>query len=257
MIYKIRTTLILSTAALGITAGGLFGQNTIEKVLVGDTTVTLINGYKGTQLLPKPVRTVVYSFNVPADLVTLDHSPAARILSHDPIAHMKGDAGRNDSQDSVASHVQAAFSEKLVQELNKTSIPAVSPGIGGTDNPPVSTLVVRGDFTGVKLGNETKRMMIGFGRGASDVKAHAIVSLITGGGPILLAEFDLKSESGKKPGAAATMGVGSAAGSVAASAVVDGKATVEGDASRMAKAVAKQIESIMVAQQWVVAGPQR
>jgi hypothetical protein len=67
----------------------------------------------------------------------------------------------------------------------------------------------------------------------------------------LLSEFDLDSESGKKPGAAATMGVGSAAASVGTSTAADSKASVEGDTTRMAKAVATEIEDLKVAQQWI------
>jgi len=39
--------------------------------------------------------------------------------------------------------------------------------------------------------------------------AHVTVALTTEGQPLVPSEFNLKSESGKKPGAAATMGVGS------------------------------------------------
>ncbi len=88
--------------------------------------------------------------------------------------------------------------------------------------------------------------MIGFGRG--DVQARVTVSLTTGTQPIVLSVFHLKSASGKKPGVAATMGVGSAAGSVATGSVGDKRATVEADASRMAKALAKQIEELMAFQ---------
>jgi Domain of unknown function (DUF4410) len=102
--------------------------------------------------------------------------------------------------------------------------------------PVLRALNVRGDFTDVNLSNKTKRMIIGFGRDASDVKAHVVASLIGAEGPIVLAEFELRSQSGKKPGAAATMGIGGAAASVAASGAMDGKAAVERDTARMAKA---------------------
>lgn len=88
-------------------------------------------------------------------------------------------------------------------------------------------------------------------RGASDVRAHVIVSLTAPSSPVLLAEFDLESANGKKPGAAATMGVGSVATSVRTSAATDSKASVEGDTTRMAKMVATEIEDIMVVQQWI------
>jgi hypothetical protein len=61
----------------------------------------------------------------------------------------------------------------------------------------------------------------------------------------------MKSESGKKPGAAATTGVGSTATRIATGNVGDNKVTVESDASRMAKAVVKQIEELMAAQKWI------
>jgi hypothetical protein len=96
-------------------------------------------------------------------------------------------------------------------------------------------------------------MMIGLGRGASDVKAHVIVSLATSVAPVTIAEFDITSESGKKPGAAATMGAGSVAAGAAAGGSTDNKATVEGDTIRMAKAVAKEIENIMAKQDWIAA----
>jgi Domain of unknown function (DUF4410) len=105
--------------------------------------------------------------------------------------------------------------------------------------------------TAVNEGNKTKRMMIRLGRGASDVQAHVVVSLVTQKGPVVLAEFNLNSQSGKKPGAAETMGVGGVATSAAFNGATDNKATVEGDTARMAKAVAKQIESAMASQGWV------
>jgi hypothetical protein len=207
----------------------------------------LLDSYKGISPLPKPAQAVLIDFKVPNNVITLDHSAAAHVLAHDPIAKMKHDEGHDESPAAVAKNVQAAFAKTFISELQKMSLPAAA----GTDNDlPVNAIVVRGDFTNVNLGNKTARMMIGFGRGASDVKAHVIVSLNTGSESILVSEFNITSASGKKPGAAATMGVGSAVASVGVAAAADGKATVEGDASRMAKAVSKQIQAIMVAQHW-------
>jgi len=47
------------------------------------------------------------------------------------------------------------------------------------------------------------------------------------------------------------MGVGSAATGVATGSVGDQRDTVEADASRMAKSVAKQIEELMAFQKWI------
>jgi hypothetical protein len=114
-----------------------------------------------------------------------------------------------------------------------------------------SDLVVAGEFVAINEGDETKRIMIGFGRGASDIKTHVTVSSVTQGHQTVVLEFNLSSESGKKPGAVATMGVGSLAVGAAAGGIGDRKSTVEADASRMAKLVAKQLEAFMADQKWI------
>jgi hypothetical protein len=50
--------------------------------------------------------------------------------------------------------------------------------------------------------------MIGLGRGASDVQAHVLISLITGTGPLFFGEFNVT-----------TMGVGSVAAGAATNTV--------------------------------------
>ena len=226
-------------------------QNAVEKILVGNTKVTMIHSYSGKDKLPKPALVTVFDFDLPIDAVTIDRSAEAHILNHDPIAHIKGDAGQASDPAAVARKVQTAFSKRLISELKKMKIPVTSANSSANSDSSAYALTVRGAFTAVKQGNMGARMMIGFGRGASDVKAHVIVTLIAPSSPVLLAEFDLESESGKKPGAAATMGVGSAAASVGTSTATDSKASVEGDTTRMAKTVATEIEDLMVAQQWI------
>jgi hypothetical protein len=93
--------------------------------------------------------------------------------------------------------------------------------------------------------------MIGFGRGGSDIKTHVTVSSFTKGNRTAVLEFDLNSASGKEPGAVATMGAGSIAVAAAVRDVGDKKGTVQADASRMAKAVAKEIQGFMITQKWV------
>jgi hypothetical protein len=96
-----------------------------------------------------------------------------------------------------------------------------------------------GEFVAINEGDETKRIMIGFGRGASDIKTHVTVSSVAQSHSTVVLEFNLSSESGKQPGALATVGVG------------DRQSTVEADACRMAKLVAKQLEAFMADQKWI------
>jgi hypothetical protein len=228
-------------------------QSDPANILVGATNVHTLSSYQGSEPLPKPDKTVIYDFAVPADAITMDRSAGARLLGHGPLARLRGEP-QDTSPEAVIEHVQASFAKAFIKELQKTSIPTERFENAGTTMP-MHTLVVSGEFTLINQGNKSKRIMIGFGRGASDVQAHVKVSLTTDKVPIVVSEFELNSASGKKPGAAATMGVGSAAGSVAGGGVGDQKETVEGDASRMANAVAKQIETLMISQKWIPAQP--
>ena len=257
MTSSFTTTVFRSMAIAAIvTATGATSkaQNAVQNFRVGNAKVTMLQSYNGSKL-PKPATTVVYNFNVPGDVITIDNSAAARVSARGPRARMHGNTGNDLDPAGVAANVQSVFSQTLVNELNKTSIPTTLGASSEASGLPANTLTVRGDFTAVNEGNKTKRVMIGLGRGASDVQAHVTVSQVTASTPIVLAEFNLNSESGKKAGAAATMGV-SGASSVATSQVTDNKDTVEGDTSRMAKAVAKEIENIMAGQGWIAAPAQ-
>ncbi len=239
----------------GANAGRAAADNAAKKLLVGDTKVEVVAKYQG-DALPKPDKVLVYDFSVPSDVISIDDSAAAKV--HRP---RKVDGADANSPEGVAQQVQASFAKALVHELQQASVPVEQVQGGDTPAPP-HVLVVQGDFTGIKQGNKTKRVLIGFGKGASDVQAHVTLSLAAEQEqqPTVLLEFNVKSRSGKKPGAAATVGAGaatlgtvsagSAAAGVAAGGVVDRAASVEADASRMAKAVAKQIADLMRSQSW-------
>lgn len=244
----------IAGAVLGACTEELEAQNSVEKFMVGSTKVTTLHSYTGMDKLAKPAQVIVYEIDVPANVVTMDHSMAGRLMDHDVIGQMKGDANHDASPQEAAAHVQAEFMKVLMSELNKMPIPATTATYKAGQTIPEGALIVRGEFTSVNLGNKSKRMMIGLGRGASDVRAHVVVSLMTKKGPVVMGDYILNSESGKKPGAAAGMGVGSAgmaAADVAMSSAEDHGSTVESDTARMAKTVAKQIEGMMTAQQWI------
>ena len=223
-------------------------QDAAAKLLAGDTQVEVVASYQGDPL-PKPYKILIVDFTVPPDVVSMDQSAAVR-LQRRRLQRREPDA--DWSTEASAKQVQAAFAETMISELQKTAVPAET--VPADDAAmPACTLMVHGEFTTINQGNKTKRMMVGFGRGASDVEAHVTVSLTTDAQPVVLSEFNLKSKSGKKPGAAAGMGVGSVAVGAAAGGVGDRKASVEADASRMARAVARQIGELMVSQKWISA----
>jgi hypothetical protein len=252
--------ILAGIASLPLTANVEAG-NAAKKLLVGDSKVEVISKYQG-EALPKPDKVLIFDFTVPDDVVSVDESPAAKLHRS-----RRGEGAQAKAEETVTRQVQASFSKALLHELQQASVPAES--APGADSPaPPNALLVRGEFTAIKEGNKTKRVLIGFGKGASDVQAHVTVSLAPSAAeqqPVVLLEFNAKSQSGKKPGAAATVGAGaatlgtasagSAAAGVAAGGVLDKAATVQADASRMAKGVAKQIAELMSSQQWAAAQP--
>jgi hypothetical protein len=238
---------IVGTAAV-IAAEAAHAQDSATKLLAGDAKVEVVASYQG-DALPKPDQIMICDFDVPADVVTMDQSATARLQRR---RLQRRDADADSSPQALAMQVQSAFARTLTSELQKLDIPAETAPADDVAIPP-RILIVHGEFTSINQGNKTKRMIIGFGRGASDVKAHVTVSLTTDAQPVLLSEFNLKSQSGKKPGAAATMGVGSVAVGAAAGGMGDRKASVEADTSRMAKAVAQQIKEAMISQKWIAA----
>jgi galactitol-specific phosphotransferase system IIB component len=230
----------------------LMAQNSAGNILSGDVKAEVLKRYSGLGALPKPDKILIQDFAVPAGETTTDESIAARL--HRTVMLRHG-VDEDSSPQVLAQQLQAAFAKTLAGELKKVNIQTVnipsqqiSSAEGHVDG---SDLVVAGEFVAINEGDETKRIMIGFGRGASDIKTHVTVSTVTQGHPTVVLELNLSSESGKKPGAVATMGVGSLAVGAAAGGVSDRKSKVEADASRMAKLVAKQLEAFMADQKWI------
>jgi hypothetical protein len=236
----------------------------------GDAKLVVVDHSSGVAL-PKPARVVIADFGVPADDITVDDSLAARLHRRLMARFGKDD---DSSPEILAQHVQAAFFDGLSAELKKVNVPSDRAGAdralasgapadgatsertasdratGDAKSASASELVVSGQFTAIDEGNKTKRELIGFGRGASDIKTHVTITSVTAGRSTLVLEFDMTSESNKQPGAAITGGSSLAVGA-AVSVVGDRKSTVEADASRMGKLVAKQVEGLVNEQKWV------
>jgi hypothetical protein len=113
--------------------------------------------------------------------------------------------------------VQDSFAKSFNSLFGKQNIVADRvPDANAISGP---ALIVQREFIVVNQGNATKRIMLGFGRGASDIRAQVVISLVSEGRKTLLLDCNINSQSGKKPGAIVGMGggtvaVGAAAGDV-------------------------------------------
>jgi hypothetical protein len=199
--------------------------------------------------LPKPERIAVYDFVVAANDVSPNNAPLSRLMRA---------VGSSQTADElkVGRSVANTLSVELVAALRDLQIP-----VERASTAPVAdrTLAIEGQFISIDEGNRLRRVAIGLGAGASDVRTHTQLYLGTPAGPRLVDEFETEAGSSRKPGAAVTMGASSAvsAGAAASRAAVGGvqaatepQDTAEADAKRTAAELAKRVKQIFVDRGW-------
>jgi|HubBroStandDraft_5_1064220.scaffolds.fasta_scaffold309035_1 hypothetical protein len=223
---------------------GAHAQTSVGNFYTGSAKVEAVEHGGSGQIVPKPAGVVIHDFAVRTSDVTLDDSVAGRLRRDRLLRH---GTDEDSTPEVLARHVQTAFYKALTEQLEKNHIVATRAADADPADPEgsASSLVLDGEFTAIDEGSKSKRVMIGFGSGASELKTHVTVSSFTAGHSVVLLALDLDSKSGKRPGALPTMGFSSLAEGAAEKAVGDKKATLDADASRMAELVAKQIENLV------------
>lgn len=237
--HAIRTSRLLrwsAPVALTVVLSAAASKNPIAHV-----DVTTVKSYDGQNPLQKPDRVIVYDFTAP-DSVKTDRLPGVP-------QRLKG-----NSKDDVEQQVEDQITDDLLKGLQKKLKSSGIPVEKGTPDmqAPSNALTVRGAVTKLDQGHRLRRGTVGLGAGASDVETDCKLSLETGGNSVLFSELTTVAKSGKKPGAAVTMGAGAAP---AVSAGVTGatahKSTAQGDSARTGSALAKHIAGLMKAQGWI------
>lgn len=208
----------------------------------GRVHIKAVETYSG-KTLQKPTSIVVYDMAVNPDEVQLNKSRLNRM-------RLRARGNTDEEKNKTAQTVVDRFSNTLVEELEKTGIPVSRASAGG--EPPDGTFAIQGDVLTIDEGNRARRMAVGLGAGASTVQVDVECFLKEPVQNVTVIKFEAVSKSSRKPGAAETMGAGAApefAGAVGG--VTEVNQSAEGDAERMAKAVAKQIKKAMSAQGWI------
>ena len=162
-----------------------------------------------------------------------------------------------DQRDAVGKQAADAFANELVEHINKLGIHAER--ATRATQAPANALVVAERFIDVDEGNRVKRLVIGFGDGASRLDAR--VEIFEAGTKLL--EFETHSDSGKMPGAAATLGAGavvtggvtavSAAGAAATGGVKAHLSAIEKLATRSGEQAAAYLSQYFGKQGWIPA----
>lgn len=218
-------------------------------------TVQTQSLYQGNSL-PRPAVVYVRDFVVaPAD-VALDSGRIARLRR----AFSGSDDG--SQQQAAAQGVVDALSDTLVADITKMGLTARRISADTVLPAGENAALVDGNIVSIDEGNRAKRVVIGFGAGASKVDAKVALTYLAPAAEQRLAEFQASGNSGSAPGMAATMGAGAAVGaaSTATSAVASGgvqtvretqSATVSHDADNIGAKIAEALRPIFTQQGWI------
>jgi hypothetical protein len=214
--------------------------------------VTSRRRYIGDEKLPKPGRVIVYDFAAtPGDI------PADAAISGQ---YQRYATPQTTEQIQLGRQLSDMVARELVKEILDLGMPAerahtgLPPGIGD--------LLIKGEFVSMDEGSRRKRMLIGFGAGAAELKTHVEGYQITTRGERRLGSGEIKAAGGKMPGMLVPVAGGAKAGSVATSVVVSGGMNIaqekgpeslEGAAKRTAQEIAKVLSQAFARHGWIPA----
>lgn len=212
------------------------------------------SGISGVQAYaaPSPVRPdviYVYPFDDATATVRFDDSVSRQLK-----ASLSGTSAVQQQYDEALA-VRGQVASELVKQLRAKGLDAVlapvPPSTPQSVSPGKSVLVIEGRLDSLDAGRRSRRMLIGFGAGKSEVAASVQLLYQPQGGVLSpLQRFDATADSGKAPGMVAMGGVGAAAGNLATSVATSGGLhavseakhdTFEAEAKRLADSIAKQV----------------
>ena len=144
-----------------------------------------------TQKLPRPAHIWVYDFAAtPAD-VPDESALAGQHSEHNP--------PQTAEQIATGRQLGAEIEALLVKQIRGMGLPAEH-AVTGT-KPQINDLVIRGYLVSYNKGSAAKRILIGFGSGASDLKVAVEGFQMTAQGLRKIGSGTTDSEGGKTPGA--------------------------------------------------------
>ena len=202
--------------------------------------------------LPRPDRIWVYHFTA-----TSAEVPAESALAGKPA---EPTVPQTAEQLSIARQMGILIAEQLVDEIRDMALPAMKASRSTT--PQVNDIVIRGYLLSVDEGSATKRVVIGFGSGASELKVAVEGFQMTDRGLRKLGSGDVTSSGGKTPGGAlgviALIATANPAGLIVGGGMkvyreYSGSAKIEGRSKETAKEIAKQIRPRFEQQGWITA----
>ncbi|MHC4587141.1 MAG: DUF4410 domain-containing protein [Planctomycetota bacterium] len=210
--------------------------------------VTQRQSYVGNEQLPKPGRVIVYNFATTPEDIPADAAISRHYESYD--------TPQTAEQIQLGRQLSDIVARELVKEILDLGLPAERATIGSS--PDIGDLLIKGEIISIDEGSRMKRMLIGFGAGAGELKTHVEGYQITAQGPRRLGSGEVKTGGGKMPGVLVPVAGGAKAGSIAVSGGMNiaqekGPESLEGAAKRTAKEIAKALSNAFARHGWIPA----
>ena len=203
-----------------------------------------------TGQLPRPDHIWVYDFVATASDVPANSALAGQHSEHTTL--------QTDEQIATGREVGAQIAAELVELIRGMGLPGVQAVTGTT--PQINDIVIRGYLLSIEEGSAAKRVAIGFGSGASELKVAAEGFQVTAQGLRKLGSGTLDSGGSKTPGGAlgvaALIATGNPVGLIIGGGVkaygeASGSSKVEGRAKQTAKEIADVLQKRFQEQGWV------
>jgi hypothetical protein len=212
------------------------------------TEITERQRYQGEKLA-RPDRIIVYDFTAdPAEVPP--YSTFAAQLSEAPAPTRE--------QAELGRKLGAQVAQELVADLQGMGPPAVP--AAGQPPPQVNDIVLRGYFVSVDEGSAGKRVLVGFGSGAAELRTAVEGYQMTAQGLRPLGRGEIRSGGGEMPGVIVPLAVVAATanpiglvvgGAIKATGEATGSATIEGAARRTSDVIAAQLREAAEQQDWI------
>jgi hypothetical protein len=203
-----------------------------------------------TEQLPRPAHIWVYDFAAtPAD-VPDESALAGKHSEHSP--------PQTAEQIATGRQLGAEIAAQLVEEIRGMGMPAEQAVAGTT--PQINDIIIRGYLISFNEGSAAKRITIGFGSGASDLKVAAEGFQMTAQGLRKLGSGTTDSGGRKAPGAEVgvlgLLATHNPAGLIISSGMKvygeeSGSSKVEGKAKQTAKEIADVLKKRFQEQGWI------
>lgn len=221
-------------------------------VLVGcaSSDVTARRQASGSQDVAKPQRIIVHNFaGTPADL-----PPDSAIAEH----YARRSQPQTAKEIEIGRKLGAQLAAELVTEILNMGMPAERAGGGPPPQP--GDHIIRGEFVSIDEGSRLKRMLIGFGAGAAELKTLVEAYEVTTTGLRPLGSAEVTAGGGKMPGMLVPVLGGAAASQAGRAAIISGSLNVVQEmgpesmraaAKRTAKEIAKVLKDVFRKRGWI------